>query len=343
MTPKTLCARVAVALLTGLVLGCNTEECRQLARELAERKEVLATAKRRAHEFEGVEQRAVAAERAARALLSELGLDKTDDEIHETLEVRVKEISGATLERGEMTVAEKGAAPEAPAERRTVWSVHFEERAIDAAFAKILKLLEPSPLVRFALLARDPAKAVWRVDLVKAQVPEVSLDAIPKVPLPEGRDPWSIPAELGFCGAGRLRDQLAAINTEINELRPLAEGTTVELPKAASYDGLRRRAERVRDSETETRGHVEAIGKTVIYSRVNLKGVVIEGTTTVLELVGDERDRAKAEKQIEAEGLGDLIQPRVPFPGGIERIVIRNAIAERQGPPPGKRHEELAR
>lgn len=111
-------------------------------------------------------------------------------------------------------------------------------------------MLASPPLVKFGTLLRDKkGDDTWRLETILDQAPLTRA----RVTAPPSPDLSTIPNTFGFCGAGKLRDEIADANTEIDRLRERAERTTVLLPTAASWEGLRARSELVRDMEMESR------------------------------------------------------------------------------------------
>src|SRR5690242_15779422 len=86
--------------------ACETEECKQLQAELEARRGVLRTARVQAGAHDASKKRALAAEGNANKLLHALSLDLPESKIQEELETRAKAISGATIERGAVTVGQ---------------------------------------------------------------------------------------------------------------------------------------------------------------------------------------------------------------------------------------------
>jgi hypothetical protein len=313
-----------------LLAGCETDECKELKKELDARKSLLRTAQAQAGVLEPTKKRASAAEGNALKLLRALGVDQPESKIQAELFTRVAKIPTATITREAVLISVGGPEEQDPSESVTQWVIRFDAKDVKTAFDHTAALLQNPPLVRFASLIReDPKKNRWRVELRRATVVQIPIN--PQIqPMKTGRNLDEIPSKFGFCGAGSTREEIKKIDAEMEQLRANAEAVTVELPKAASYEGLRRRAEMMRDEESETRDHLAIFEEALTKSGAKLKAVGTEEALSVLEIWGASADRTKVEKALLERGMGDLIQPRKEGAKGVERIMVKNRAAERR-------------
>lgn len=316
--------------VAGLLLpGCDTQECKELRLEVEARKNSLRSARSQAAVYEATRKRALAAEGNANKLMGALGVDRPESKIYAELLERVKKIPTATIAREVVQLPMTGQAGEIP-ESVTQWAIRFESKDAHAAFDITATLLQTPPMLRFASLIREEkSKNKWRVELRRATIDQVQIDP-QKQPLKLGRDIGDIQSNFGFCGASEMRAEIEKWDAEIAQLRDHAEGLTVELPKAASWEGLRRRAEQMRDEEGETRDHLALFEEALKKSGATLKAVGMEASMSVLEIWGTAADRNKVEAALNERGLGSRIQPKKDSAKGVERILVRNATVDRR-------------
>lgn len=323
-------AILSLMIAPGLSLfGCETQECKELKVEVEARKNAVRSARGQASVYEATRKRALAAEGNANKLLGALGVDRPESKIYEELLARVKKIPTATITREAVQLPLTGGPGEVP-ESVTQWVIRFETKDTKSAFDSTAALLQTPPMLRFSSLIReDKTKNKWRVELRRATIDQVQIDP-KKQPLKSGRDIGEIPSNFGFCGASEMRAEIEKWDAELAKLRDHAEGLTVELPKAASYEGLRRRAEQLRDEEGETRDHLAMFEEALRKSGANLKAIGMEASMSVLEVWGNAADRNKIEAALNERGLGSRIQPKKESSKGVERIMVRNATVDRR-------------
>lgn len=319
---------IAIALvLAACSTACNTEECKALKAELEARRALLAQAKNQAAAFEPAKKRAMSAEGNANKLMHALGTDLPESQISKELSERVQKISTATVTREVISIGQGQQQGQVP-EQVTQWAIRFDAKDAKAAFDVLALLLPTPPLFRFASLIReDKAKNRWRIELRRAVVDQIEINPKPHK-LNSALSLTEIPSHFGMCGAGSIRSDIESVDAEIEKVRANAEALTIELPKAASYEGLRRRAERTRDEESETRDHLAVFEEALEKSGAKLKAIGVESSMSVLEIWGTTKDRAAVEKALFARGLGESLQPRVPGKPGIERLQLRNKTAD---------------
>jgi hypothetical protein len=315
-------------ILFALAPACATDECTQLAEELKARQTILVQAKRQAGAYDVARKRALAAEGNANKLSRALGFDLTEEQQEKLLLERVKKIPTATITREVVPMPPEPEQPEP--EMATQWRVRFEAKDTKAALDYLAKLLESPPLFRFNKLIReDKSTKRWHVEIRRPTVLQIPIN--PKSqPLAAGRKLTDISSQIGLCGAASTRNEIAKINEEIKALSIQAEELTIELPKAASYEGLRRRMEKVRDQESAARDSIGVFEQSLIATKAQLKGIASEGDVSVLEIWGTRDDRSKLEHDLIGRGLGERIQPRQDASKGVERILMRNAAEKKK-------------
>lgn len=310
------------------IFGCATDECKQLGEEFEARKTVLAQAKRQAAAYDAARKRALAAEGNANKLSRALGFDLTEEKLAAILHERLQKIPTATATREVASVPTEPDATEP--EMVTQWKIRFEAKDAKTALDDLAKILESPPLFRFATLIReDKKKTRWYVVVRRATVLQIPIN--PKAQtLLAGRTLTDIPSQIGFCGAATKRSEIEKMNAEIKELSIPAEELTVEMPKAASFEGLRRRMEKVRDAETGARDSIGVFEQALVATGATLKAIGNEGDISMLEIWGTTADRTKVEQDLIKRGLGERIQPRQPTSAGVERIMMRNAPEKKE-------------
>lgn len=319
---------IGLCALGAFSLGCGeTEECRQLNELLVARKAVLAQARTQSGVTKQLEARAKAAEEATNKLLGELGMNDPESKIAAVLEARVARFSGATIERTTAQVDTGSAEPSAVRASETMWVVRFKEKDVEKAFSFLDALIATPPLVKFATLAKDKKKDEWRVELIRLVPDQIPIKPEP-TKLSPPKDLKAIASQMGSCGAVQLRAEIVKVDAEISKLEPDADRTTVLLPTGASWEGLKARAEALRDAELEARRHVRTFIESVRTLKLPLKAIGVEGAIVALEVWGQPRDRARIEKDLIARGAGEQLKVPESSAAGVVRMMLPNTIAE---------------
>ncbi|MCK6547789.1 hypothetical protein L6R52_18195 [Myxococcota bacterium] len=318
-----LCSVAGLALLT----ACDdNDECRELRSTLKARKDILNSARAQSNALEIAQKRAAAAEGNATKLLKALWLSEPETRIQDTLEKRARVVSDAIFVRGAQAVG--GERPGDPTSSETMWTIRFREADLQRAFRYLDEVTATPPLVRFATMVRESRdSADWRIELLRAAAEQVPINPQP-VLLPPPADLSAVKRQIGFCGAGKLRDEIEEADAELKRLKERAEKTTVLLPTAASYDGLRARAELLRDIELENRRHLRLFREAVVASGVPLKGLGVEGTMAVVELFGGTKERAAFMLEVDKLGAAAAVQEPKNQKEGVLRFGLLNKISE---------------
>lgn len=325
----------AVALLAGLGSACApNEECRRLEQLLERTKRVEEDAVRRAEASKTAAERAKKAEKDAHAAMAELGLDDTEKEVQAELEARAKKVEGATVTRRALPPAPT-ANPIAPA-RETAFMIEYPARDERKALETMWQLLEGPYLFLFSTFVYEPKTRLARLEVTRATVDQVPIDPKP-IPLESTPDPDEVPKQLGFCGAGALRERIAESRQRIAAAKEGAEALTVHMPRVSSWEGVRRRSGRIRDFETENRLIMKILLEAAKKSGASLVGIGYEDPAIVLEIEGDEliskKMTAALYKQASELRTYEATKGRLRF--GLPNPVIR----QRPKSEPGERHE----
>lgn len=325
---------LAVAVASALV-GCGqTSECTQLQKILAHRQAALSKVRSAAGVVEKLETRVRDTQSEAAKAKHEVGLDLTIPDLEVALALKAKAIPGATIARGSRAVALDGAGPEVPQVREVTWTVRFREKDLTKAFARVDALLEPPPLVRLASAARDEKTAEWAAEVARLVVEELPIEPKP-VPVEPPVDLATVPEEFGTCGAADLRAQIAAVDKEIARAAPQAERASVLLPTAASWEGVRARALRLREAEAENRRLLGALTRAAVDLRLRVKDVSVEGPMVFVEVFGGGAERGRLEKALASAGVAEGMRVAASAPPGVVRVGLHNTVGEaRRGAPP---------
>lgn len=317
--------RLLALTLPFVLAGCaDTDECKRLRAVLEARTQILQSARAQAGALPVIEKRAASAEAASHKVMSSLWLNEPESKVHETLEKRTKAIPGASMSRG-TTQTTIGPPEDEVAVSETLWTIRFRDAAFEQAFLNLELLMSNPPLVKFHSLIREKKGDGWRVELIRAAVDQVPINPQP-IQIPPPQDLSGVSRQLGFCGAGKLRDDIEAVDGELRSIKERAEKTTVLLPAAASWDGLRGRAELVRDTELENRRHLKVFRDAVVQGELVLKAVGVEGELVFLEIYGGKKELARLELEVGRLGMGGAMKVAEKAPDGVIRVMLANTI-----------------
>jgi hypothetical protein len=317
--------RAVFVVLALVVSGCETQECVELRALKATYEKAIAQTKARAALKKHTADRLAKFETGAKETMSKLGLDLPETKLKEVLDERAAKIPGATIERTTKQVAEPDDSGGAIHE--TLWKISFPAKSDSEAFAAVRALgLEP-PLFAMVGIYKDP-KGKWTLELMRASVVEVPMDIKPTEmpPLPKASD---VKSELGFCGAGGLRDELAALEQEWLKSKVDAEELTVVMPKMATYEGLQRRAELLGATERENRMLFNAFFDAVEKAKLKFKATGVERAVVIYEIFGGASERQRLEKQLPEEVLRGMKQLESADKKVI-RLSVVNRVADEQ-------------
>lgn len=312
----------------GLLAACSeTDECKKLNDLRGQHDRLLTETRSKAALHDRLKSRAEVAEVKANKTLEALGLDLDESKITDRLTVRVAAIPTATISVGYTPLAPtEGGMPT----RERLWEVSFEAKNVEEAFERLAKVVEVPPLVRVASFIKDKGKRRWRAQLLIQPVERIPVQPKP-VLVPTLDDPGTIPPQLGFCGAGKIRRAIGEIRDQLTELRPKAERTTVLLPMVATFDGLGRRAEMAEKIETESRRLMQIMAVRAETAKVEIKAVGFETPLVVLEVWGKQPELARLEKQLAP--MASRLKKLDPAPPGVIRLGLPNPVAEKNKPP----------
>ena len=313
---------VTIVGLALLLAGCeDNEECKRLRALKASHERVVITMTARANLKDRAQARAQDAEARAKALLTQLGVDQTDEAVTATLMERAEGLK-AEVQKGTRAIPQ-GDQP-GQTEEQVLWSFNLSAKDAAAAMDQTLALAKGPPLLRFVALLSDGE--AWRLRLGKADIPQVPINVAP-MPAPERKSPDDIPSELGFCGASKLRSEIAALDREIEALHADAEATTVAMPTAASFEGLRSRAMLADLEENETRKILATLSSAALRGGLKVKALGVEGAVVIIELFGGPKEKVKFSEQLDPQTLAALKAAPNERPG-VVRFMMVNRVVE---------------
>lgn len=306
-------------------VGCSPgDECKRLTGMVSQYEEVLQTAHRRAENAERFQKEAQEAEQEAQEILKRLGLDLAEAALVEDLDKRLAAIPGATKTR---RVENYGPAEEAASNSKTIFSVTFREKDPTKAWGIVERLVEPLPLWRLELVRAGDKSDVWEVELVRAIVERLPIKP-PVVPLPELPDPATVPSEMRFCGAGKLRTQLGELRQQIEGLREAAGKTTVLLPTIASWKGLHKRAQVLERVELQARALQRVLFQAAVATKSKLRAVGYQEPRAVLEVFGGKDERLALERALVKHRSILAVPEENPGPKIIRFTLANTAVPE---------------
>lgn len=317
--------RLCLALSLLSSAACQpTEECTKL-QTLKGRYEVVANQMRaRAGLREQALERARISEERAQALLTKLGLDKTETELDAILKQRAQTL-GVSVERGTREVAL--GESEGATEKQTLWSFELSAKDAAAAVDQARTLAGSPPLFRYVALLGDGK--TWRFRMAATQIDQMNLDDLKPVPPPTRQDPADIESNFGFCGASGLRADIAKLEAEIVSLEPKAAETTIAMPKSASWAGLNQRVLAVQAEEAEARLVLDTLMSAAVKGRVEIKAAGVEGAVVILELRGGPAERQRFQSQLSEKFL-EALRPGDGQRPGVIRYMMANRAARRK-------------
>lgn len=337
---------VLVSVLGWWSAGCGeTEECKELDKLLTESQRAALAVKGRATLWERVSERAKQKEANTKKLMAELGLDQGEEQLKALLEDRIKAVPGATFERTVRVAASEVQGPTADTE--TLFVINLPTKDPTVAIAQLRTLWAPPPLLRVETIVQEKTKG-WRLELGRAEIDQVPVNVEPVRPKAR-TSPDTVPSQFGFCGASEKRKQLATLEEEIKALEEKAAEVTTLLPAAASWEGLGRRVELVREVETEARRLINVVLDAAQKSKVHLKAIGVEQELVMVELVGTPKDRAKLQNALDPDTVAQMQLPETEVTPGVARFGLPNRVAKErrrpnqggEGPPePGAEHPD---
>lgn len=324
---------IVLGLSASLALGCEqTQECEQLEKLVGEYEKATATMRARAGLHAQAQERLGVVKGEAEALLEKLGLDKTEEEMTAVLVDRAEAL-GARVEKGSREIPIGVGTGDGATERQTIWNFVLDAKDTADAIEQSRKLAGAPPLFRYvALLGGEDG---WRFRLGKTAVEKVDLSKIGAAPAPELRSPDSIDSELGFCGASGLRSKIEALSEEMKALEEKAAETTVAMPKAASWEGLRRRVLQTQAEEGEARAFLDELLTAAVRANVPVKAAGVESAVVILELRGGPKERKRFLSKLSPKMLEALRPADTERPGLIRymRMIPAADVRRRRGPP----------
>jgi hypothetical protein len=292
-------SRVVVGLgvaLAGLAAGCGkTEECVALEGLVAEHEKLARTLKERASLVEKAEAGARAAEVAANKFLETSGLALDRPGLRAELDKRLAAVPTSTMSFGEIQVGVGEETGQPMVSEQFVITLPAGDARV--LWDRVGQLAQVPPVLRILGLSRGRAAGTWTLTLerILPDRPPAMPKAVATPSLPDGS---AIASRLGFCGASQLRATIAAKREEIARHREAAERLTVALPTHATFDGIRRRAERSVGHQREARAIMDAMMRVVVDDKLQLRGLGYESPEVVLEVDGGARERRLLEDRL---------------------------------------------
>jgi hypothetical protein len=316
----------AAVLAAVLLAACdNQEECAQLEAMQRELEVAVAALRARADLADRIQANRDRAKARVEEATAALQLDQPEEAITEQLTARADRL-GLDVERS--TRQTQDGPPGDPSLYETVWNIDLPDRRLEEIFPLVDELAASPPLTRLSLITRSDDG--WRMELMRAVVPQVPIKFEPKKS-PPPPDPTTVESRPGFCGAARLRKQVNALVKEYNALSDGAAATSVALPEQASYKGLLMRTETVVRLERGARAVVAAVLQAAVASRLDLRAVGVEENNVILEIAGPPRVRGRLERNLPPPMTAAIEELPAPKDQSVVRLLIRNPAAA-QGP-----------
>lgn len=288
---RPLALGLGFALVGAAASGCGAnEECAALEQLKQVRQRRLARAQHQAKLLPQLEETAKRQQARATAEKAKLGLDLSEAQIEAKLRVREAAIQGSVVVKSQR---ERPIPDSEQTETQTVWVVRFPADGLDAAFARVQEFAAIPPLLELLTLAEDAEPGWWRLQLGRVVIDEADLDKVQpskSPPLP-GLD--EVPSAWGWCGAGKLRDEIRALDAQLEAARPQAERFTVVLPLSSSWQGVARRSEKALLDNSRARAR---IGELIAYAskaKLPLRAIGSADELVILELHQGPRTEAK--------------------------------------------------
>jgi hypothetical protein len=197
----------------------------------------------------------------------------------------------------------------------------------------VVSLATVPPLLALTTVTRDQGTDQWTV-LLQRMLPIRSPMQPAAVPLPPLDDPGAVKSQFGFCGASDLRAQITKTRAEIAKLAPDAEAATLLIASAPTFEGVRRRAERVSRTERDARAIMTQVIEGLVREKLPFKAVGYEEPAVLVELWGGPKELRKLETLLLA--FGDRVKPTDGSPAGVVRRSIVVLQAKRDGPTEGQ-------
>ena len=280
-----------------LVVACQeTEECQTLQTMLEHNQKLLDSAKNKAAVHDRLAASAAKTEKDVTAYLDEIGLNWSEDKLNKALDKRMSKVSGSRVirnSRGKMESSTQNLLRRA----KTFWSVEFESKDLAKGLQTAVMFTGQRPLFMFERLSFDQKSDSWLLELGRAVIDEVLNKPLPNA-LPKLKNYSGVKTEFGFCGATKLRGQLADVQSEYDSIKDKAEAISVLLPKQATWKGLQRRAKILVTVETETRKIIQRLLKGVADLKLTISGLAFEEPFIMAEIKGDERTAKRLKKHM---------------------------------------------
>jgi len=303
--------------------------------------EVVRTGIARARMSEGADQQRAQAKARAESLTSSLKLDLAEDELTEIFRARADAHEDVRFERTTAEAPDTGilTGTGATGGRETVWRFRIDRPRLRSVFPLLDALAASPPLARLSQVYPQGDGSGWTVDLARMVVPQVPIEGKP-IPLPEAPDPSTVPEQMGFCGSGTLRSEIAALLRTYEEVKDEAADTTIALPEAASWKGLARRTRELADLEVGARSVIAGVLQAIAKTDVQLELISSDGEVVTVEHRGG-RAAGGAIKQAMRPELAASVR-EVPAPTKLtqNRFIVPNPVAVAMRSPNDHGHEE---
>lgn len=323
-------SRLTSILFAAGLFGCEpTTECVQLEQAVADAEEALAKVELRAVMRPKIEDQLAAAERKAKKILSAYGLDQPEEALTKVFEERAAAAKGVKLER---TTKKTGSGPEMnPNLYDTVWRFTISPRPIEKVFDLMDQLAESPPVARLSLFSKQKDGS-YVLELTRITIPEAPFMPEP-APLPDVPDISRIPAQWGFCGAGRLRARVKEIEQKIAELKADADATTVAMPTGATWDAKGIRAQQKGALERGGRAVLGRVLRIAEENRLPVTAIGVEDEAVLIEVSG-RKDRVGPRFEAALPVAMREALKKLPSPvDDLQRYELPNPAWERMQPP----------
>ena len=286
------------AILGFFFLGAcqETKECSALQSMVEHNQKLLDSAKNKAAVHERLSASAEKTEKDVTAYLDEIGLNWSEDKLNKALDKRMGKVPGSRVIRNSRSKMESS-TQNLLRRAKTYWSVEFASKDLAKGLQTAMMFTGDRPLFMFERLSFDPKGDSWLLELGRAVIDEVPNKPLPNA-LPKLKDDSGVKTEFGFCGATKLRGQLADIKSEYAKVKDKAEAISVLLPRQATWKGLQRRAKILVTVEAETRKIIQRLLKGVADLKLTVRGLAFEEPFVMAEIKGSDRTAKRLKKHM---------------------------------------------
>jgi len=317
-----------IILSLALLTACGqTDECRRLAELQKAWDKTRVTAEERAANLPRVKERAAKLEDASRKLMDDTWLEADDQRVHAELLKRVSAIPTGTVAKSQAML---GSTDEGDSITTTEFMITFEEKDLAKAWDKVVAIGQVPPLLTLSAVIKAEKGAAWGVRMQRFVQGNFRSPFKPgRVPLDKPDDPSTVPTQMGFCGAGDLRQKIVAIQSKIGSVEADADQATILMASGPTAEGVRRRAEKALKTERESREIMTRVIDGIAKQKLPFKAIGFEDPAIVVELWGGPKELKALETLLLP--FGDRVKPtELAAPGVVRRQIMVTNTAKKE-------------